>query len=190
MFFRKLCVIFVPLLLLTLLCIFLPMIGGIGFLGNVLKGTLFGVYDFLERFGGVRFYFPGEIGTVVPSKPDWKIGAIDLMDRPDSQFRQTYCTGLRSLGSGKLEFYEGINPLDVPRLDSLRLRRSTLRIPNVHGLRGLELTKCFAKTHPEYFALMDNGSRHDGHLTTRSDDKDGHLCFSNEELKNIVYEDA
>ena len=43
MFFRKLCVIFVPLLLLTLLCIFLPMIGGIGFLGNVLKGTLFGV---------------------------------------------------------------------------------------------------------------------------------------------------
>ena len=43
MFFRKLCVIFVPLLLLTLLCIFLPMIEGIGFLGNVLKGTLFGV---------------------------------------------------------------------------------------------------------------------------------------------------
>ena len=30
------------------------------------SGTLFGVYEFLERFAGVRFYFPGEMGTVVP----------------------------------------------------------------------------------------------------------------------------
>ena len=29
------------------------------------EGTLYGVYDFLERFAGVRFYFPGEIGTVI-----------------------------------------------------------------------------------------------------------------------------
>ncbi|MBR2434986.1 MAG: hypothetical protein IKB22_05890, partial [Lentisphaeria bacterium] len=37
------------------------------------RGTLNGVYEFLERFGGVRFYFPGEYGTVVPRKKDWKI---------------------------------------------------------------------------------------------------------------------
>ena len=51
------------------------------------KGTLYGVYEFLERFGGVRFYFPGDIGTFVPSKADWKIGSIDLMDRPDGVVR-------------------------------------------------------------------------------------------------------
>ena len=154
------------------------------------RGTLYVVYEFLERFGGVRFYFPGDIGTIVPSRPDWKIGSIDLMDRPDSQHRRTYCVGLKDLGSGKLEFYEGIAPADIPRLSALRIRESTLNIPNCHGLRGLELPKRFAKSHPEFFALMDNGRRHDGHMTIRIDDKDGHLCFSNEGLKEVVYEDA
>ena len=28
--------------------------------------TLFGVYEFLERYVGVRMYFPGELGTIVP----------------------------------------------------------------------------------------------------------------------------
>ncbi len=30
------------------------------------SGTLFGVYEFLVRLVGVCFYFPGEMGTVVP----------------------------------------------------------------------------------------------------------------------------
>ena len=28
------------------------------------RGTLHGVYEFLERHAGVRMYFPGELGTV------------------------------------------------------------------------------------------------------------------------------
>ena len=28
--------------------------------------TLFGVYEFLESYAGVRMYFPGELGTIVP----------------------------------------------------------------------------------------------------------------------------
>ena len=153
-------------------------------------GTLNGVYEFLERFGGVRFYFPGEIGTVVPVKPDWKIGSIDLMDRPDSQYRRTYCIGLKALGSGKLGFYDGIAPADIKRLSGLRIRESTIRLPNCHGLRGLDLPRRFAKSHPDYFALMDNGRRHDGSVSLRIDSADGHLCFSNEGLKEVVYEDA
>ena len=153
-------------------------------------GTLNGVYEFLERFGGVRFYFPGDIGTVVPSRPDWKIGTISLMDRPDNQYRRTYCTGLKDLGSGKLEFYAGAVPADVKRLSSLRIRESTINLPNCHGLRGLELPRRFAQSHPEYFALMDTGRRHDGSVSTRKDSADGHLCFSCEGLKEVVYEDA
>ena len=30
------------------------------------RGTLFGVYAFLERFVGVRMYFPGALGTCIP----------------------------------------------------------------------------------------------------------------------------
>ena len=46
----------------------LPGIVAHGSLGNLEfeRATLFGVYEFLERYAGVRFYFPGELGTVVP----------------------------------------------------------------------------------------------------------------------------
>ena len=48
------------------------------------RGTLFGAYDFMERFAGIRFFFDGEIGTVVPKLKELKIPAsIHIMDRPD-----------------------------------------------------------------------------------------------------------
>ena len=55
------------------------------------RATLFGVFDFLERFAGVRYYFPGEIGTIVPKKKDWTLPAIDITERPDTQRRIIYC---------------------------------------------------------------------------------------------------
>ena len=158
--------------------------------GSYERGTLNGVYEFLERFGGVRFYFPGDIGTIVPARPDWKIGSIDLMDRPDNLHRRTHCARVLDLNSGKLNYYEGIAPADITRLTGLRLRHSSLNIPNCHGVRGLDLPKRFAKSHPEFFALMEDGRRHDGSIPGRYDYDAGHLCYSSEGLKEVVYEDA
>ena len=45
------------------------------------RGTLFGVYEFLERFAGVRLYFPGELGTVVPTGP-FAVADCDLRVAP------------------------------------------------------------------------------------------------------------
>ena len=54
------------------------------------RGTLFGVYDFLERFAGVRFFFDGEIGTVIPKNPTLKIPvSLHIFDRPDFTSRKT-----------------------------------------------------------------------------------------------------
>ena len=47
------------------------------------RGTLFGVYDFLERVAGVRMYFPGELGTVVPKTDRLAIPEMSIYDRPD-----------------------------------------------------------------------------------------------------------
>ena len=155
------------------------------------RGTLNGVYEFLERFGGVRFYFPGEMGTVVPRKADWKTGSIDIADRPDSQYRRTYCVNVKALGvSNKLITPGNMKEADLKRLAAMRIRESTLHIPNCHGLRGLQLVKRYAKTKPEFFALRADGTRHDGSRVIRKDDADGQLCFTNDELKEIVYEDA
>ncbi len=51
------------------------------------EGTFYAVDDFLERFVGVRFYFPGDVGTVIPKLKKWVVPAIDLADRPDMQTR-------------------------------------------------------------------------------------------------------
>ena len=160
-------------------------------LENLERGTLYGVYEFLERFGGVRFYFPGEMGTVIPRKADWQIGSIDIADRPDNQYRRTYCVNVKALGvSNKLITPGNMNEAELKRLSAMRIRESTLAIPNCHGLRGLQLVNRFAKTKPEFFALRADGTRHDGSRIVRKDDADGQLCFTNDELQQVVYEDA
>ena len=152
------------------------------------RGTLNGVYEFLERFGGVRFYFPGEIGTVVPRKADWKLPEIDIVDRPDNTYRQAYY-GHGALGK-KTVFYRGTPVREIRMGHLFQTRMSTLNLPNCHGLAYLGLVERFAKTHPEYFALRDNGERINGVNPKNEHEIRGQLCYSNDELKNEIYLDA
>jgi len=58
--------------------------GGIYNIGeSAAQGTLFGVYDFLERFCGIRWYYPGELGTVIPPSEDLIIPACKYSDWPE-----------------------------------------------------------------------------------------------------------
>jgi hypothetical protein len=45
------------------------------------RGTLYGVYRFLEELG-VRWFLPGEKGRVIPEKMNLKFQAIDLHEEP------------------------------------------------------------------------------------------------------------
>jgi uncharacterized protein DUF4838/cellulose/xylan binding protein with CBM9 domain len=48
------------------------------------QSVRFGVYDFLERFCGVRWYYPGELGTYIPPhKKDLLIPACHYTDWPE-----------------------------------------------------------------------------------------------------------
>ncbi len=70
-------------------------------------------------------------------------------------------------------------------------RNSTLRsIRSCHGLNDLELVKRFAKTNPEFFAMTATGDRHDGSKITTSYHKLGHLCYSSQGLKEVIYQDV
>lgn len=55
---------------------------------------------------------------------------------------------------------------------------------------ALNLVKRFAATKPEFFALREDGTRHDGSRVIRRDDSFGQLCFSNDELRETVFHDA
>ena len=47
------------------------------------RSTMFGVYDFLERFARVRFYFPGELGTI-PNRNMTVGSRKQFVPRPDA----------------------------------------------------------------------------------------------------------
>lgn len=121
------------------------------------RATLFGVYEFLERFAGVRFYFPGELGTIIPRKRTLDIPRGRIESAPDWQVR-LYSHTDESLGA----WYE-----DLPKqqwrlatnLELYRLRMETEHIPCCHGQAQEHLTERFAKTHPEYFHMGHTGKR-------------------------------
>src|SRR5204863_97621 len=53
------------------------------------RGSLNAVHEFL-RMQGVRWYFPGELGEIVPKKPTIELPAIDKTIRPDFVLRYPY----------------------------------------------------------------------------------------------------
>jgi len=158
--------------------------------GFVERATLFAVQEFLERFAGVRYYFPGEIGTVIPKKKELILPAIDLADRPDMQFRSWYISRWKNIMEDQKWDYAGA-PKNFASQQKFRMRSCTLDIPNCHGLSYLDLVERFGKTHPEYFALNANGARWNGQNKTGSPLNDrGQLCWSNRELREILLQDA
>ena len=143
------------------------------------RGSLFGTYDFLERFADARFYFPGEMGTVTVPMKDWRLPTINIYDRPDFLQRNISCGPAVFNGLPK-----GSNAINFQRL-----RLSTIVIPNCHGLAVMQFIQRFAKSNPEYFALQENGLRHFDTKAARPSSRKGHICFSSD-IKKVIIEDA
>ena len=140
--------------------------------------TLFGVYEFLESYVGVRMYFPGELGTIVP-----KVSAIDVPNgvrtvAPDCSARDYswWSDGV---------YFEGEKPdshlLPARKVQYQRNRMQTQYIPCCHGQNGFNLLKRFGKSHPEYFVQNPDGSRR----TSQSISFAGHLCHSSKAWDEI-----
>ncbi len=143
---------------------------------NYEKGTLFGVYDFLERFADARFFFAGA-GTLIP-EGTLQIPVIDIYERPDYEARQ-------------VQIYEGKhflpdNGILERNLDYLRMRFQTQYVPCCHGLGNLGYWERFGTTNPEYFFLDSSGKRV---TNKRNDVWMPHYCYSSA-VKEELYQDA
>ena len=145
------------------------------------RATLTGVYDFLERFAGARFFFSGPFGTVVPARGALSLPpVIDVTEAPDMFFRR-----FSLYGRANEALYAKYNVQTLRRDLLPKLREPESRYPFGHGLNGLDLIRRFAKPHPEYFALMENGQRY-------CDPKQRHpgqLCFSSG-VREVIIQDA
>lgn len=144
------------------------------------RGTLSAVYDFLERFADARFFFPGEMGTIIPAKGALMLPpVIDILERPDFTDRRfLHYDGKWYEGDGSYGGVKGIN------LNLLRLRMTENIIPFGHGLAHMDYLRRF-KDHPEYFALMPDGRRYNDEGLVHT----GHLCF-NSGIREEIYQDA
>ncbi|MBR2374213.1 MAG: DUF4838 domain-containing protein, partial [Lentisphaeria bacterium] len=156
-------------------------------------GTLYGVYEFLERFAGVRFYFPGDVGTVTPKITRWVLPRMDISDRPDMQTRTMYSIDpfpSNFRGGGPIRWYEEATRKGGSET-AIRRYRIQRRSPfqACHGLAHLALVERFAKTNPDYFAMNQRGSREIG-INHANSGKYGHVCFSSEGLKKELILDA
>ena len=159
--------------------------GGIWF-QNFERATVFGVYDFLERFAEVRFYFPGELGTVVPRAAQIVVPPTDLIDAPVNTVRRytIYETGC--------PYFEGENATELRHpmktINWWRTRMETEYMPCCHGQNKFKYMDRFAKSHPEYFALLEDGRRHNSPKITYPGHP-GQLCHTSAVWEEI-YQDV
>ena len=144
---------------------------------NSERATLFGVYEFLERFVGARFYFPDELGTIVPSH-----NAISV---PEGAFSVVPDCLIRKVSNGsEATWIDGSSVTSHTAraahfVNWCRLRLNTTVIPCCHGQNQFAPHERFSKTHPEYFALLKD--RTTGELR-RDTDPDRKMSYHGKQL--------
>ena len=148
------------------------------------RATLFGVYEFLERYAGVRMYFPGELGEIVPKADRIDVPVTDFTVAPDMQSRYYSDCSEGVWYEGEKRDAKSTTPLRW--LNTYRLRMQTRYIPFNHGLSHRGYLRRFGGSHPEYFRLNKDGSR-DMNLALGK--RSGALCYTSG-IWEEIYQDA
>ena len=130
-------------------------------------GTEFAMYYFLQKYCGVRWFMPTELGEVVPQNPDLKLPQINERHEPDWKSRlysgiagEHAIWAKRNLMRGRYNFH--------------------------HNLLNVIKASKYGKTHPEYFPLI-NGKRY---VPTKDDDHSWQPCMSNPEVVKVCADAA
>ena len=127
-----------------------------GLYTHIQRATLFGVYAFLEDFAGVRFYFPGELGTVANRREEIRVPVQDKMMAPWFSVRSTI---ISRDGVWYEPLPKGWHENAGKALNWLRQRYETMKIPCCHGQNSFKIVERFAEAHPEYCQLRKDGTR-------------------------------
>ncbi len=135
-------------------------------LGAVQPGTLFAVYDLLDRELGVRWLWPGEFGTCVPRRTSISITDLDRTGGPRLVQRKmrTLRTRLRDMqefATDGIDWLPAATTARLARDEYVWLRRQQMgRRENLPF--GHSFTKWwdqYGQSHPDYFAKLPNRSQ-------------------------------
>ncbi|MDO8542949.1 MAG: DUF4838 domain-containing protein [Opitutaceae bacterium] len=146
-------------------------------------GTLFGVYEWLERDVGVRWLWPGELGTVVPKTRTVRARNADTTFSP-AFFQRNVRGGLTFKGErAELGFTpEAAAAYAHDQAVFLRRHRMGKNVRLSYGHAFTDWWKKYGEEHPEWFQLV-NGRR--------GPPKPGanySMCVSNPEFRRKIVE--
>jgi hypothetical protein len=122
-------------------------------------GTLFGVYEWLERELGVRWLWPGELGTYVPPRASLRARDLDATISP-AFFQRNIRGGLTFKGNHPdLDFTpDAAAAYAHEQAVFLRRHRVGKSIPLTYHHAFTDWWKKYGAEHPEWFQLV-NGKR-------------------------------
>jgi hypothetical protein len=127
-------------------------------LGRDDEGTEYAVYEVLERLG-CRWFMPGEIGEVVPTRATVSLPETDVSQSPDFESRQIwYAWGAQSPEEGQ-RFADWLR----------RNKAGVLPVSHGHNFSGTIPPETYFATHPEYYSLL-KGTRVPKQLCTSNPD--------------------
>jgi len=126
-------------------------------------GTLYGTYEFLERYYGMLFAWHDDLGTITPPQNDLTIKSMHIVDAPDCSYRQ-----FTKSPEGKANEVFGRR---------LRLGHP-LKVRHEHNWHRIMSPDVYGKEHPEWFAEI-NGRRYPKHY---SEKRGGQVCTSNPQV--------
>ena len=148
------------------------------------RGTLYGVYDLLERFCGCGWYTPWR--TVLPRQDRLSVpDGLAVRETPAFVLRQPSWYGVRTnqLFASRCrlngESPDGAVPHPDPKYGGCPLR-FVRRLYTSHTFLTLVPPERYFKSHPEYFSMI-GGRRRDGRTQ---------LCCSNPEVIELVTTNA
>lgn len=151
--------------------------GNIAIAGGRPRGTLYGVYTFLEDYLGVRFLAP-EATHVPPVGTQRVVGPVDYRYQPPLSFRWSYYGEINQDPT----FASHMRCNTVPR--DAKFGGATRRQLVSHTFIGQIPTSRYGGEHPEYYALRD------GKRLSKPVNEMRHTqpCVSNPDVQRIVTE--
>lgn len=129
--------------------------GNLILLGHDDAGTQFAVYTFLEDYLGVRWLWPGELGEVIPGNKDIVTGDIKETQQPDYKWRSRMSMNENDVWRNKITSDTMVQEVS---LWEKRNKWGGMKIYGGHSLSEIFPPEKYAKSHPEYYALV-NGVR-------------------------------
>lgn len=122
----------------------------------VSTGTLFAAYEFLEKYLGVRWLWPGELGEFIPAVTDLNIadGRYEFNPRLESsQWRRALENASAWSSAGNREKFLSEQSL------WLKHHRFSVDRQFQYGHAFTDYWVRYGKTHPEFFNLLPDGTR-------------------------------